>query len=95
MSRTIFTLALLLLAATAQGMTPARQGASGSSGQCPQAQVEAAAAIAAPATVPPTVADPAAPTATVATPPIAPKRDTLSRPTAATRWHSFLPGMFK
>jgi len=93
MSRTVLTIALLVLAATAQGMTPARQGANSSSGQCPQTQAEAAAAIAAPTAVPPT-ADPAAPAATAATP-IAPKRDTLSRPTAATRWHSFLPGMFK
>lgn len=93
MSRTVLTIALLLLAATAQGMTPARQDADSSSGQCPQAHAEAA-AIAAPTAVPPTVADPAVPAATAATP-IAPKRDVLSRPTAATRWHSFLPGMFK
>jgi hypothetical protein len=94
-SRYLLTLALLLLAATAQGMTPARHGANGG-GSCPEAHAEAAAeAAAAPS---PVLAAGGAEADATAAPNAAPapaKAANGSRVKPGTRWHSFLPGMFK
>lgn len=90
MSRLILLSALILIGATAHGMTPARQGANGS-GSCPETQLAmaadsdeadaAAAAGGAPTPVGPAPTPVAKPAAT--------------RPKSGARWHSFLPGMFK
>jgi hypothetical protein len=93
-SRQLLTLALLFLAATAQGMTPNRAGANGG-GSCPEAQADVAAEAA-------TARDPVLAAggddASSAAPSAAPapaKATQGNRVKAGTRWHSFLPGMFK
>ena len=94
-SRYLLTLALLLLAATAQGMTPSRHGANGG-GSCPEAQAEAAAEAA--ASPHPVLAADGAEAQATAAPSAAPtpaKAADGNRVKPGTRWHSFLPGMFK
>jgi hypothetical protein len=92
MSRHLLTLTLMLLAATAQGMTPAREDANGAGGSCPESQAAAVAAAAPAPAVGQAASDPAA-----TPPPAAPaKVGGGSRAAkAGDRWHSFLPGMFK
>jgi hypothetical protein len=88
MSRIALSIAMLLLAATAQGMTPARQDANGSGGSCPESQAVVA-------------EDPAEATGSASRAPVAPAVATPAKPAAAAtrrsgaRWHTFLPGMFK
>ena len=95
MSRTLMTLALLLLAATAQGMSTVRQGANGSGGSCPQAQAEAAGADPVAAASRVANGEGEALPATEATGAPAPVKPAAARSRAGARWHSFLPGMFK
>lgn len=85
--------ALLLLAATvsAQAVTPARESANGAGGTCPEtaaapAQGDEETAVAS--------RDPATAKADAASQ--GSKPAVLTRPNrTGTRWHSFLPGMFK
>jgi hypothetical protein len=91
MSRFLFALLLLAATVTAQAITPARQDADGAGGNCPGVDEIARAENA---------ADPGAAPATPAkagTPPAQPKAASplSARPKSGTRWHSFLPGMFK
>jgi hypothetical protein len=91
MSRYLLTAALLVLAATAQGMTPSRQGANGSGGSCPQAQEHAVVEEAGTADQQTVRNEPATPAAT----PVPAKSGAAARPKTGARWHSFLPGMFR
>ena len=95
MSRHLLTLALLLLAATAQGMNPVHEDANGAGGSCPEAQATAQAEDpAAPATAAlPAAAGPAP--SPVAAPAQAKAPGATRASKAGDRWHSFLPGMFK
>lgn len=88
----LLTAALLLLAASAQGMTPQRHDADGAGGTCPDAQAEARAQA---AVQPDAHADPADPAAAPAAAPAPVKAVSATRAKPAARWHSFLPGMFK
>jgi hypothetical protein len=92
MQRHLLTAALLLLlTAAAQAMTPARQDANGSGGSCPEAHADES--------TEPEVADAAAanpdPRAAPAVAPRQAKVGAADRPRSGTRWHSYLPGMFK
>ena len=87
-----FALAIVLLAAAAmaQAVTPARQDANGSGGHCPEAE----------ASETPVTADAAAPAepapaAGKAAGPAPSKGGSVAKTRPGTRWHSFLPGMFK
>lgn len=81
----------LLIAATAHGMSPARQGPNSSGGSCPETQV-AVEAEAGDASATPS---PEATAANGAATPPAVKPSAATRPRSGARWHSFLPGMFK
>ena len=95
MRRHLLTLALLTLAATAQGVTPAREDANGAGGSCPEAQAAAASDA---ATTPAPALGQGAPVP-VAAPAGAPAPTKVAGGSRASkagdRWHSFLPGMFK
>lgn len=92
-ARPLLTLLLLFLAAAAQGMTPNRAGANGG-GSCPEQAEAAAEAGTARDPVLTAGGDDVAPTAPSAVP--APAKATQgNRVKPGTRWHSFLPGMFK
>lgn len=90
MSRFLFALLMLAAAVSAQAITPSRQDADGTGGNCPEAEEIARAENgAAPASAPP------APAKTTAPPAQAKETAPLPRPKSGARWHSFLPGMFK
>lgn len=90
--RHLLPFALLLLAASAQGMTPDRESAHGG-GSCPEAPTDAAAeATPHPALAAGTEADASGAPAAAPAPAEA---AAASRVKPGTRWHSFLPGMFK
>ena len=92
MSRFLLALMLLAAAVSAQAITPSRQDADGTGGNCPQAEEIAQAENGAAAVEEPA---PPAPAKTTAPPPQAKETAPLARPKSGARWHSFLPGMFK
>jgi hypothetical protein len=95
MSRTfLFATCLLVLASAVHAVNPARESANGGGGVCPEAVAQAAAghdASAVPATTDAVSQATPAPAAT----PTPAKRNAVARPRGGTRWHSFVPGMFK
>lgn len=91
MSRHLFALLLLAATVSAQAVTPARESANGAGGTCPEAEVDAVAVQEEPVVEPRTRAEAKAEAASQGTKPAV-----LTRPNrTGTRWHSFLPGMFK
>jgi hypothetical protein len=86
MQRFVLALVLLAAAAAAQAITPSRQDANGAGGTCPESETAAVTDTGAPAGP--------APAASKTAPPQG-KGGTSARPRSGTRWHSFLPGMFK
>ena len=87
-----FALALFLLAAAAavQAITPSRQDANGAGSTCPEAEASQAddeARVGETAEPAPAAAKQAVPTPS--------KGGSVAKTRTGTRWHSFLPGMFK
>ncbi len=87
MSRYLLAALLLIVAATAQAITPARQDADGGGSDCPNAEPAAEEA--------PAADEPVAGGTKPAAPAPSKGGGTMARPKAGARWHSFLPGMFK
>lgn len=89
MYRHLLCLALFGAALSAQAISPARESAGGSGGQCPETATADVAAGEAAATPEAQSTSPAAPA------PVSNKAGNVTRGKQGARWHAFLPGMLK